>query len=117
MNSSSTPGNRSTSSRGLNKGNTINSTRNNHENTPMRSVFLLLLTFLAIPGIVTADSLVFISIKGEQRLAAYRLDEESGKLTHLADTKTKGEPGNLTCDAARGLLFVAMRSTGELASF
>ena len=83
----------------------------------MRSVLLLLLIYLAIPGTVTADSLIFISIKGEQRLAAYRLDEESGQLTHLADTRTKGEPGNLTCDAAKGLLFVAMRSTGELASF
>jgi 6-phosphogluconolactonase len=83
----------------------------------MRCVLLLLLTFIALPGSVLADSLVFISIKGEQRIAVYRLDEENGKLTHLADTKTKGEPGNLTCDAARGLLFVAMRSTGELASF
>src|ERR1700677_2531036 len=78
---------------------------------------LLLLTFIAFPGSVLADSLVFISIKGEQRLAAYRLDEESGKLTHLADTKTKGEPGNLACDPSNGLLFVAMRSTGELGSF
>jgi 6-phosphogluconolactonase (cycloisomerase 2 family) len=66
-----------------------------------------------------ADSLVFISIKGEQRLATYRLDEENGKLTHLADTKTKGEPGNLTCDAGRGLLFVAMPSspTQAIASY
>jgi 6-phosphogluconolactonase len=63
-----------------------------------------------------ADTFVYLSIAGDQRIAVYRMDE-AGKLTHRGDAKTDGEPGALTVDPQRRFLLAALRSTGNLAAY
>jgi 6-phosphogluconolactonase len=65
-----------------------------------------------------AEPHVYISVAGEKRIAVYRLDPESGKLTRRSDCKVEaGEPGALTVDPEKRFLFAAIRSTGKLAAF
>jgi len=64
-----------------------------------------------------ADTFVYVSLAGEQKIAVYHLDPAEGKLTHRADVKTDGEPGALTTDPKRQFLFAAIRSAGTLAAF
>ncbi len=81
----------------------------------MRALLALALAVLAA-GAARADTFVYVSVAGAQRIAAYRMDGD-GKLTHAGDTKTDGEPGALTTDPQGRYLFAALRSVGNLASF
>jgi 6-phosphogluconolactonase len=65
-----------------------------------------------------ADTFVYVSVAAEKRIAVYRLNPETGKLTHQDDCNVEdGEPGALTVDPERRFLLAAVRSTGKLASF
>jgi 6-phosphogluconolactonase len=64
-----------------------------------------------------ADTCLYVSIAGEQKIALYGLDPAEGKLTHKADVPTDGEPGALAGDPGRHFLFASLRSAGNLASF
>ena len=65
-----------------------------------------------------ADTFVYVSVAADKRIAVYRLDRETGKLTHRSDCKIEdGEPGALTVDPDKHFLLAAIRSTGKLASF
>jgi 6-phosphogluconolactonase len=65
-----------------------------------------------------ADTFVYVSVAAEKRIAVYRLEPETGKLTHRSDCKVDdGEPGALTVDPGKRYLLAALRSTGKLASF
>jgi 6-phosphogluconolactonase len=65
-----------------------------------------------------ADAFVYVSVAAEKRIAVYRLDPATGKLTHRGDCKVEdGEPGALAVDPGRRFLLAAVRSTGKLASF
>jgi 6-phosphogluconolactonase len=67
---------------------------------------------------VEAETFVYVSVAAEKRIACYRLDGDTGKLTHQSDCPVAdGEPGALTVDPAKHFLFAAIRSTGKLASF
>jgi 6-phosphogluconolactonase len=68
-------------------------------------------------GVACADTCVYVSVAGDKKIAVYKKDADSGKLTHLADTATDGEPGALTVDPRRQFLFASLRSAGKLASF
>jgi 6-phosphogluconolactonase len=81
----------------------------------------LLLTVIAgllTAAAVRAETVVYVSVAAEKRIAVYRLEPETGKLTLQSDCKIDaGEPGALTVDSARRFLFAAIRSTGKLAAF
>jgi 6-phosphogluconolactonase len=64
-----------------------------------------------------ADTYLYVSVAGEKKIALYRMDPAEGKLTHMADVVTDGEPGALAIDPRRHFLFAAIRSAGNLASF
>jgi 6-phosphogluconolactonase len=64
-----------------------------------------------------ADTALYISVAGEQKIAVYRMDPAEGRLTLRATTATAGEPGALAVDPHRRFLFASLRSTGQLASF
>jgi 6-phosphogluconolactonase len=67
---------------------------------------------------VQADTFVYVSVAADQRIAVYRLDADTGKLTHQNDCQVAdGEPGALTVDPQKRFLLAAIRSTGKLASF
>jgi 6-phosphogluconolactonase len=65
----------------------------------------------------TAADVVYISVAAEKRIAVYHISPGDGRLTHVGDVPTTGEPGALAIDPARRYLFAALRSTGELAAF
>ncbi len=75
------------------------------------------LTALLFAASAFAADVVYISVAGEKRIAIYQVDPADGRLTHVGDASTAGEPGALTTDPKRRFLFVALRSTGELAAF
>ena len=79
---------------------------------------ITLVTALLTTTAASADSFVYVSVAAEKRIAVYRLDSETGKLTHRRDCKVgDGEPGALTVDPEKRYLFAALRSTGKLAAF
>ncbi len=71
---------------------------------------------LVAPSVFAAD-VVYVSIAGEKRIEVYQIKSNGGELRRIWDIFTTGEPGALTTDPKRRLLFAALRSTGELASF
>lgn len=68
-----------------------------------------------IPAAV--ESFVYCSAAKDQSIDLLRLNSDSGSLTKVARFATQGEPGALTTSPDGRFLFVAMRSTGRLASF
>jgi 6-phosphogluconolactonase len=79
--------------------------------------FLGILTVLLSATPAFANDVLYISVAGDKRIALYRINPADGKLAHVADTATTGEPGALATDPKGRLLFAAFRSTGELAAF
>lgn len=75
------------------------------------------LTSLLFAAQAFAADVVYVSVAGEKRIAIYQVDSTEGRLTHVGNASTAGEPGALTTDAKRRYLFAALRSTGELAAF
>jgi len=72
---------------------------------------------MSLPLPASAGTFAYISLAGESKIAAYAVDEASGRLTLAAHTPVDGAPGSLTTDAARKHLFVALRGSGKLASY
>jgi 6-phosphogluconolactonase len=65
-----------------------------------------------------AETFLYVSVAAEKRVAVFRLDADSGKLTHQSDCGVEdGEPGALAVDPEKRHLLAAIRSTGKLASF
>jgi 6-phosphogluconolactonase len=62
------------------------------------------------------DTVVYVSVAAEKRIAVYRMDGATGQLTHRGDVKLDGEPGALAVDPGRHFLFAALRAEGKLAS-
>jgi 6-phosphogluconolactonase len=79
--------------------------------------FLSVLLAMLIPASAFAADVVYISVAGDKRIAVYRIAAADGRLAHVDDCATTGEPGALTTDPGRRYLFAALRSTGELAAF
>jgi 6-phosphogluconolactonase len=78
-----------------------------------------LLTFAALNWAASmfAADVIYVSVAGEKRIAAYAANAADGTLTHRSDIAMNGEPGALATDPRRRFLFAALRSTGELAAF
>src|SRR5262249_48304415 len=64
-----------------------------------------------------ANTVVYVSVAGEKKIAVYKMGPKDGKLTLSSATATAGEPGALTVDPRRTFLFAAIRSEGKLSSF
>jgi 6-phosphogluconolactonase len=86
----------------------------------MRTLTILLLTsptMLLAATAARAETVVYVSVAAEKRIAVYQMDRATGKLTHRGDAKLDGEPGALTVDPGHHFLFAALRAEGKLASF
>ncbi len=64
-----------------------------------------------------AGDVVFVSLAGENRIAVYDLNDETGELRHRADVSVDGDPGALCTDPTGRYLFASLRKKGHLASF
>jgi 6-phosphogluconolactonase len=60
---------------------------------------------------------VYFSIAGENRLARYAMDSDSGALDHDGDVTVTGSPGPLTTNAEQTLLYAGLRSSREIATY
>ena len=83
-------------------------------------IFMLaLLCISCLPDCLQADSRswLFVSLLRDQQIVAYERDAKSGQLTRRSVTNFPAEPGVLCVSRDRKTLFVAFRSTGQLASF
>ena len=84
----------------------------------MIRILVTVATALFAATAVRAETFLYVSVAAEKRIAVYRVDGDTGKLTHRGDCPVAdGEPGALTVDPARRFLFAAVRSTGKLAAF
>ncbi|CAN5487511.1 6-phosphogluconolactonase [soil metagenome] len=81
----------------------------------MRCLGLLIALCWTFPAL--AGDFLYVSVAGEKRIAIYEIDSADGRLRHVGDTPTAGEPGALITDSKRRYLFAVLRSSGELASF
>ncbi|MDP6467694.1 MAG: lactonase family protein [Pirellulaceae bacterium] len=64
-----------------------------------------------------AETVVYVSIAAENRIAVYAMDDSNGNLRHVSDMGLNAEPGPLATDPAGKFLFASVRSAGDLASF
>ena len=65
----------------------------------------------------TAQTMCYVSISGENRIAAYKLSPESGTLEHVFDLAVDGAPGALAVSPDRRFLYAALRSTKSIAAY
>jgi 6-phosphogluconolactonase len=81
--------------------------------------FLLTVLAALLPATTArTDTFLYVSVAAEKRIAVFRLDADTGRLTHQGDAKVEaGEPGALAVDPEKRFLLAAIRSTGKLASF
>ena len=83
----------------------------------MIRLLVIAATALLAATAVRDQTVLYVSVAAEKRIAVYRLDGDTGKLTHRGDAKLYGEPGALTVDPGRRFLFAALRAEGKLAAF
>ena len=62
----------------------------------MTRLLVIAATVLLAATTARAETVVYVSIAAEKRIAIYQMDRATGKLTHRGDTKLDGEPGALT---------------------
>ncbi len=66
---------------------------------------------------VRADSVLLVSVSGEQRVARFAMDEATGELTPGDGFAVNGAPGPMTISPDGRTLFVSLRSTHRVASY
>jgi 6-phosphogluconolactonase len=60
---------------------------------------------------------LYLALNGENKIASYTLDPDTGKLSHYEDVPLTGAPGPLAADPSGSHLYAGLRSTRQLASF
>jgi 6-phosphogluconolactonase (cycloisomerase 2 family) len=79
-------------------------------------LFLAAVVLLSVSPVV-AGQFVYVSESGDDSIAIFRQDPQTGELTFLSRQETDGSPGALDVGPRRKFLFAALRSTKTLASF
>lgn len=64
-----------------------------------------------------AGQFAYVSLDGENRIAVYAIDKETGELTPRPHVETPSPPGGLTSSWKSRFLFASLRRAGKLASF
>ena len=60
---------------------------------------------------------VYVTLQGENRIAAYEADRDTGRLTKLGDTEAEAGPAPLAIDPRREYLYAGLRENNRLASY
>src|SRR5215211_6165037 len=79
--------------------------------------FAILLLTLGITAMAHAETLLYISDAGNQRIVVYRMNDDSGELAELQAVEAQAAPGSLCIDPQKKYLFASLRSTFKLASY
>lgn len=85
--------------------------------TPHHLALVVCSLFLSQSLAIAARPMLFVSLIEDKKILAFDRDESTGNLTLVNETSCVAEPGVLHPSPDRRTLFVAMRSTGQLASF
>jgi 6-phosphogluconolactonase len=82
----------------------------------LSSLFSLL--FFVLFGATTqaGPTIVYVSESGDNRIAVFSLDEETGELSRVGELDLPGAPGSLDIRPDHSRLYAAVRSTTEFAS-
>lgn len=62
------------------------------------------------------DGYGYVSVAGENRIAGYRMDGATGKLTKVGDTSVEGAPGLLAVHPHKPIVYAALRSVKKIAA-
>jgi 6-phosphogluconolactonase len=81
----------------------------------MRMLAALLLLFIA--GIIRAETIAYVSLAKDKKIAVYKVEAVTGTLTHVADAACEGEPAALVVNPSRTTLFTSLRPEGKLMAF
>src|SRR5262245_22855203 len=79
--------------------------------------FMTLLLALAIVNVGRSDTFAYVSLAKEKKVAVFKVDTQSGSLTHVSDAPCGGEPAALVVSPAKTSLFVSLRPEGKLVAF
>ena len=74
------------------------------------------LCLLLLASSLLADSFVYVSLDGENRIAVYSLDDNGG-LTKRHDVQTESPPGALCVSPDGNYLYASLRKAGNISSF
>ncbi len=77
----------------------------------------LTLSLLLFSWTLYADTVVYVSERGDKKIAVYSLDEESGELTRKSEVILEGSPGALCSSGDAKYLYAAVRSPNEFITF
>ncbi len=60
---------------------------------------------------------MYVTLSGEDRIAIFSMDPETGKLAHREDVPAPGRPAPLVVHPTRQILYVARRGANEISSY
>ncbi len=83
----------------------------------MKAKLFLTILLMGVSPAMASSYYTYISIYGENRIAVYKMDPESGKLTHQHDVAVSSAPGPLAVDPKRQFLFAGLRNPSSISSF
>jgi 6-phosphogluconolactonase len=83
----------------------------------LRAVFCLWIALSVEVTTSEAREFAYVSLDGENRIAVYSVNEETGELAPGPDVETLSPAGGLTSDPTNRFLFASLRRAGQLASF
>lgn len=81
------------------------------------AVFSLAAVVIASAAAGQTKHWLFVSLLREKRIVTFSRDEQTGQLERRGVTDCPAEPACMSVSPDRKILFVSLRSTGELASF
>lgn len=82
----------------------------------MRSMLLMTMVLLSATQ-AKADSFLYVSLSGENKISLFKVDTKKGGLTHQKDFAADSSPGSLAVHPNKKYLFAALRSSGKLGAF
>lgn len=82
----------------------------------MKSLFLAFVLALSTLPAAAGPTVVYVSESGDNRIALFTLDEESGELTRTGAFDLPGSPGSLAIRPDHTRLYASVRSTKQFAS-
>ena len=78
----------------------------------------VLLGLLILTGLnLRAETVIYVSERGEKKIVCYKLDEMTGLLTRRSEVSTSGSPGAFIISDDKKYLYVAVREPNEFVSY
>ena len=64
-----------------------------------------------------ADSYLYVSVSGENKISQFKIDAETGELKHQKDFEANRSPGPLAVDPQKRYLFASLRGSEKFVSY